>query len=65
MLCKYYHFSDAEVMSMTLERVNEYIKEMETIAKLESGKEPTAKPLEGDAGFAAITKMLPRGDGSK
>lgn len=63
MACRFFGFSIDDVMKLTLRQFGMVLKEMTIIMAMENGTEDKDKevPLEGDVGFEAIKRMLPKG----
>ena len=61
MLCRFYGFSIAEVMAMTLRQFSCMLSEMGEILRMETGGEKKEASLTGDAGFRLAQTVFPRG----
>lgn len=61
MLCRFYGFSLAEVMSMTIRQFMGMLEQVNEILKLEYGENKEAASLTGEQGFALAQRIFPRG----
>ena len=61
MLCRFYGFSLAEVMTMTIRQFMGMLEQLNEVLKLEYGEGKEETSLTGEQGFALARRIFPKG----